>query len=252
MNGERAMRLRERVAIVSGASQGIGRAIAVGLAREGAAVVANHPPSGPSASEVVAEIEGGGGRAVAVEADIGQPSDHERLIRAALDRFGRLDVLVNNAGVISVGPLVETAPESWDRMFEVNVRGTFLGCREAARRLIEQGEGGRIVNCSSGAGRRGAAFVAAYAASKFAVIGLTQSLAVELAPYGITVNAYCPGHVTSTPMWDQIDADFAQLTGAAPGRRRRPPPARRPSAAPGCPRRSRPPSPSSPPTTRPS
>ncbi len=209
-------RLEGKVAIVTGGARGLGRAISERLAGEGASVsvVALHAET---AGEAAATIEQGGGRALAVAADVSSEADTRRYVAETIDAFGRLDVLVNNAGVISVGPLVETALASWERLFEVNVRGVFLGCREAARRMIEQGEGGRIVNCSSGAGRRGAGLVSAYTASKFAVIGLTQSLAVELAPHGITVNAYCPGHVTSTPMWDQLDADVAELTGAAPG-----------------------------------
>jgi NAD(P)-dependent dehydrogenase (short-subunit alcohol dehydrogenase family) len=142
------------VAIVTGGARGLGRAIAERLADEGASVsvVALHAET---AAEAAAAIEQRGGRVLAIAADVSSEADTRRYVAGTVEAFGRLDVLVNNAGVISVGPLVETAPESWDRMFEVNVRGTFLGCREAARRLIEQGEGGRIVNCSSGAGRRG-------------------------------------------------------------------------------------------------
>ena len=136
----------------------------------------------------------------------------------------------------------------------MNLRGVFLGCREAARQMIAQGSGGRIVNAPSGAGRRGDAPIGAYAASKFGVIGLTQALAVELAPHRITVNAYCPGHVTSTPMWDFIDSESARLGGgelrAAKRAAKRPPrPSPRFSArAPRC--RSPPQSPTSPPTRR--
>jgi D-sorbitol dehydrogenase (acceptor) len=209
-------RLQGKAAIVTGGARGLGRAIAERLAGEGAsvAIVALHRET---SAEAAAAIEGRGGRAIAVAADVASEQDTRRYVAEAVEAFGRLDVLVNNAGAIAVGPLVETAADTWDRLFEVNVRGTFLGCREAAKRMIEQGEGGRIVNCSSGAGRRGAALVAGYAATKFAVIGLTQSLAIELAPHGIMVNAYCPGHVTSTPMWAQIDADVAALTGGEPG-----------------------------------
>jgi len=194
MNGERAMRLRERVAIVSGASQGIGRAIAVGLAREGAAVVANHPPSGPSASEVVAEIEGGGGRAVAVEADIGQPSDHERLIRAALDRFGRLDVLVNNAAVQFREPFLSTGPDAWDHTLAVNLRGPFFLSQRAAEAMAGSG-GGKIINLSSVHDTVPLSERSAYAISKAGMAMLTKALALELAPKKINVNAIAPGAI---------------------------------------------------------
>jgi meso-butanediol dehydrogenase/(S,S)-butanediol dehydrogenase/diacetyl reductase len=129
--------------------------------------------------------------------------------------------MVNNAGAIELGPVVDTAAETWDRVVAVNLRGAFLGCREAARQMISQGSGGRIVNASSGAGRRADGLIGAYAASKFGVIGLTQALAVELAPRRITVNAYCPGHVTSTPMWDHIDAELTARSGEERGAAKR-------------------------------
>jgi meso-butanediol dehydrogenase / (S,S)-butanediol dehydrogenase / diacetyl reductase len=129
--------------------------------------------------------------------------------------------MVNNAGAIALGAVAETTVETWDHIVAVNLRGVFLGYREAARQMIAQGAGGRIINASSGAGRRADELIGAYAASKFGVIGLTQTLAVELAPHGITVNAYCPGHVTSTPMWDAIDAELTALHGEEHGAAKR-------------------------------
>ena len=210
-------RLAGKVAVVTGGARGIGFAICERLLAEGAsvAVVALHRESAEAA---VAEL---GDRALAIEANVSVEADVARAVAEAVDAFGRLDVMVNNAATIAIGPVLETSTETWDDLFDVNVRGVFLGCREAARQLVAQGTGGRIVNAASGAGRRGNGLIAAYAASKFAVIGLTQSLAVELAPHGITVNAYCPGHVTSTPMWEQIDRELSERAGAERGTARR-------------------------------
>jgi acetoin reductase-like protein len=213
-------RLEEKVALVTGGARGIGAAIAARLADEGAAVAvtALHADSARRAAD---ELVARGGRAIAIAGDVADEADARRAVEETVRAFGRLDVMVNNAGAIAIGPVVETSAETWDRVMAVNLRGVFLGCREAARQMIAQGSGGRIVNGSSGAGRRGDALIGAYAASKFGVIGLTQSLAVELAPHGITVNAYCPGHVTSTPMWDRIDAEATALSGEERGAAKR-------------------------------
>jgi NAD(P)-dependent dehydrogenase (short-subunit alcohol dehydrogenase family) len=206
-------RFEGRVAIVTGGARGIGRAIAARLAGEGAKVVivALRPQTVAAA---VAEI---GGHTIGITADVSDEADTLRYVEETIAAFARVDILVNNAGTIEIAPTLETTLEAWNRVFAVNVGGMFLGCREVAKRLVEQGDGGRIVNIASGAGRRGGRYVAAYSASKFAVIGLTQSLAVELAPHRITDNACCPGHVTGTPMWDHIDAEIGRLTGAPPG-----------------------------------
>jgi meso-butanediol dehydrogenase/(S,S)-butanediol dehydrogenase/diacetyl reductase len=209
-------RLEGKAALVTGGARGIGFAIAQRLADEGAsvAVLSLHEESAVGAAM---QIEG----AVGIAADVSDEEAMARAVRETVEAFGRLDVMVNNAATIAIGPVVETSAETWDDVLRVNLRGVFLGCREAARRMIAQGDGGRIINASSGAGRQGNADIAAYAASKFGVIGLTQSLAVELAPYGITVNAYCPGHVTSTPMWDTIDEAVTARSGGAPGSAKR-------------------------------
>ncbi|MGH2450950.1 MAG: SDR family NAD(P)-dependent oxidoreductase [Candidatus Limnocylindria bacterium] len=208
-------RLEGRIAIVTGGARGIGRAIGTRLAAEGASVglVSLHQKTANEAAEFVARQ---GGRAIGLVGDVAVEDDVEAVIEKTLDAFGRLDIMVNNAGTITVVPVVESTAEEWDRVVAVNLRGTFLGSRAAAKQMIDQGESGRIINCSSGAGRRGNALIASYAATKFAVIGFSQSLAVELAPHRITVNAYCPGHITSTPMWDFLAREFGKRTGVNP------------------------------------
>ena len=205
-----------RVAIVTGGSQGIGRAVADRLARDGAkvAVVALHEET---VAEAVRELRDGGAEVAGIVADVSDEADTRRYVAETVGTFGRVDILVNNAGTIEIAALADTSVEMWDRVFAVNTRGVFLGCREVARQMIDQATGGRIVNVASGAGRQGGASISAYSASKFAVIGLTQSIAVELASHGITVNACCPGHVTTTRMWDHIDTEFARISGTAPG-----------------------------------
>jgi meso-butanediol dehydrogenase / (S,S)-butanediol dehydrogenase / diacetyl reductase len=209
-------RLKDRVALVTGGSQGLGRAIVQRLANEGAAVavVARHEPA---IDEIVASIRAGGAKAIGLVADVTDEAATTRYVSETVRALGRVDILVNSAGTIEVAPLVDTSAEAWDRVLAVNTRGVFLACRAVAGQMIAQGGGGRIVNLASGAGRRGGPNLCAYSASKFAVIGFTQSIAAELAPHAITVNACCPGHVTSTPMWDTIDAAFAALSGGVAG-----------------------------------
>src|SRR5438093_1036648 len=177
-----------QVAVVTGGARGIGRAISLRLAREGAALVVGDLGR-DGAEAVAAEIVAAGGRALGLRADVTDRTDADRLVDAAVSSFGGLDLLVNNAGILLVAPLLETDEELWDRTFEVNVKGMLFCSQAAARRMIAQGRGGRIINAASGAAKFGPALpIGAYATSKHAVLGLTRCLAVELAPHGILVN----------------------------------------------------------------
>lgn len=182
----------QRVAIVTGASKGIGRAIALRLGEDGIAVVVNYATSRQAADEVVAEIQAGGGKAVAVQADIGSPTAAATLFDAAEQNFGGADILVNNAGVMSLAPLAEMDDEAFETLLAINLTGTFRGIREAGKRLRD---GGRIINFSSSVvGAYGPAY-GGYAATKAAVEALTHVASKELGRRKITVNAVAPGPV---------------------------------------------------------
>ena len=189
-----AHELAGKVALVTGASRGIGRAIALRLAKDGASVVVNYAGSAAQAHETVTAIEKSGGRALAVQADVSQVAEVRRLIGACVGAFGRLDVLVNNAGVMFTKPLVDVGEEEFDRLFGVNVKGAFFCCQEAAKRMAA---GGRIINLSSSTTGRAVTLpgYAAYVASKGAVEQFSFVLARELGPKGITVNVVSPGPV---------------------------------------------------------
>jgi 3-oxoacyl-[acyl-carrier protein] reductase len=191
-------RLQGKVAVVTGGSRGIGKAIAVRLAKDGAAVVVNYAKSAGQAKEVVAAIEAAGGRAAAVGADIAKPEDVRRLFEETLKRFGRLDILVNNAGVYEMKALEEINEAHYERLFSTNVRGPLFAMQEAARRIGSGG--GRIINISSVAARAALAGSAIYSATKAALESLTRCLATELGPRQITVNAVAPG-TTDTEMF---------------------------------------------------
>jgi meso-butanediol dehydrogenase/(S,S)-butanediol dehydrogenase/diacetyl reductase len=209
------MRLEGKVAVITGASRGIGRAIALRLAREGAAVVASANEA--AIPETAAAIVDAGGRAIAIEADVTARADVVRLYDAAEAAFGRVDIAVQNAGVITIARIETMTEAEWDRVLAVNTKGVFLCCQEAIRRLRKHGDGGRLINTASGQARQGFIFTPHYAASKFGVIGLTQSLAKEVAREAITVNAFCPG-IIETDMWAYNDRAWGALLGDyAPG-----------------------------------
>ncbi len=209
------MRLEGKVAVITGASRGIGRAIALRLAREGAAVVASANEA--AIAETAAAIVAAGGRAIAVEADVTARADVRRLYDAAEAAFGRVDISVQNAGVITIARIEAMTEAEWDRVLAVNTKGVFLCCQEAIRHLRKHGQGGRLINTASGQARQGFIFTPHYAASKFGVIGITQSLAKEVAREAITVNAFCPG-IIETDMWAYNDRAWGALLGDyAPG-----------------------------------
>ncbi|TMG03691.1 MAG: SDR family oxidoreductase [Chloroflexi bacterium] len=203
------MQLKGKVAIVTGGGSGIGRAIGVGLAGEGASVVVADIDSN-SADAVAAELEELGSYALAATVDVSKSDQVDALVEAAVERFGRLDILINNAGRAARGFVSEMPDEAWDSVISVNLRGTFLCSRAALQHMIPQ-RSGRIINTASGLGIRGSPGGAVYGASKAAIINFTKSLAQEVARYGITVNAIAPG-VTDTPLWRgfRSDADIVE------------------------------------------
>jgi len=207
-------RLEGCVAIVTGSGRGIGRAIALRYAQEGATVVAVDITE-ESVQTVAAEIRAAGGKAEALRVDLREPEQSGTMVTRAVGRFGRLDVLVNNAGVVRVRPLLETTPEDWDFINDVNARGLFFALQAGARQMVQQAPlaagrpRGKIINVASIAGRMGRPMFAAYAASKAAAISITQSAATALAPQ-VTVNAICPG-VVETDMWRQIDQEWTEV-----------------------------------------
>ena len=209
------MSLAGKVAVVTGASRGIGAAITVRLARDGAAVVLNANEA--QIADVAQQIEAAGGRAIAVEADVTSAADVARLYDAAARAYGRVDIAVQPAGIITIARIEDMTEAEWDRVLAVNTKGVFLCCREAIGRIRKHGEGGRLINTASGQARQGFVFTPHYAASKFGVLGITQSLAKEVAREAITVNAFCPG-IIETDMWAYNDQAWGKLLGDyAPG-----------------------------------
>lgn len=202
-------------AVVTGAGRGIGRAIALRLAQDGHAVVVNDLDEA-TARGVAEEIGGRGGKAVAIAADVSDRDAVFGLVERSVSQLGSVDVMVANAGIAQVKTLLELTPADLERMFSVNVNGVVYCMQAAAERMIEQGSGGKIISASSIAGHQGFDRLGHYSASKFAVRALTQAAAKELAPHGITVNAYCPG-IVDTAMWEQIDESLGGYLGLERG-----------------------------------
>jgi 3-oxoacyl-[acyl-carrier protein] reductase len=205
------MFLDNKVAIVTGASRGIGRAIAEELAAQGARVVVNYHANAAAAAEVVAGITEAGGTAVAVQADVSDFDAAQELVKTAVDTFGQIDILVNNAGTTRDTLLLMMKEEQWDTVIDTNLKSVFNCCKAVARPMVRRKQGGRIINISSVSGIVGQAGQANYAASKAGIIGLTKSLAKELGSRSITVNAVTPGFVL-TDLTADLPDELVQKT----------------------------------------
>jgi 3-oxoacyl-[acyl-carrier protein] reductase len=201
--------LTKKIAIVTGASNGIGRAIAERLAQDGATVVVNYGKSADKAKQVVAGIEAKGGKAVAMQADISKAADARRLVRDTIKEFGRLNILVNNAGMTMFKPLIETTEQDFDEIFALNAKGPYFAMQESAK-VIE--DGGRIVNISTDGTHMGFAGVTAYLGSKAALEQFTKGLAHELASRNVTVNTVSPGFTETAMLPDTLRDTGAQMS----------------------------------------
>ncbi len=207
--------LTGKVALVTGASRGIGRATAMELAAQGASVVVNYRAGAEAAAAVVAEIEAAAGRAVAVQADVSDGADVERLVKATTDAFSSLDILVNNAGITRDNLLLRMKDDEWDAVLSTNLRGAYL-LTKAALRPMMRARWGRIITITSVVGLMGNAGQANYAAAKAGVIGFTKSVAREMASRGITANAVAPGFVETDMVAALNDATRQSILGAIP------------------------------------
>ena len=198
-----------KVALVTGAGMGIGNAIAQRLARDGFAVAVNDI-STDVANAAAAELRSAGATAAGVQADVSDREQVFAMVDKVVAELGRLDVMVSNAGIVQVDPILAITEADFDKLFAINVKGVLWCAQAAAQQMIAQGEGGKIINAASSASHRSNAVLGTYGASKFCVRALTQVMAQEFAPHGITVNAYCPG-IVDTGMWDTIDSRAAEV-----------------------------------------
>ena len=213
-----AARLQDKVAILTGTASGIGEAVAQRYLDEGArCVLVDLKPADAYARRLQ---DAYGDRVLTLSADVTRREDIERIVAGTIKRFGQVDILFNNAALFDMRPLLDESWDIFDTLFAVNVKGMFFLMQAVAQQMVEQGHGGKIINMSSQAGRRGEALVSHYCATKAAVLSYTQSAALALAPHRINVNGIAPG-VVDTPMWDQVDALFARYENRQPGEKKR-------------------------------
>jgi meso-butanediol dehydrogenase/(S,S)-butanediol dehydrogenase/diacetyl reductase len=198
--------LADKVALITGAAGSIGRGIGLGFAGEGAKTFLTDLREEPLKG-VEREVRAAGGNCASMAADVAKADQVKALVSGALSAFGRVDILVNVAGLVRQGRIEETGEREWDEIFAVNCRGTFLCIREAVP-LMKNQRYGRIINFSSKSGKTGSPLLAPYSAAKAAIIGLTQALAHELADFGVNVNCVCPGLVEETGVWDALSSDY--------------------------------------------
>ncbi|MDE1183153.1 L-iditol 2-dehydrogenase [Paraburkholderia sp.] len=211
-------RLQDKVAILTGAASGIGEAVARRYLDEGArCVLVDVKPAGTIAHGLRETFPD---RVLTLSADVTQRDDIHRIVADTTARFGRIDILFNNAALFDMRPILDESWDVFDRLFAVNVKGMFFLMQAVAQRMVDQGHGGKIVNMSSQAGRRGEALVSHYCATKAAVLSYTQSAALALAPHKINVNGIAPG-VVDTPMWKDVDALFARYENRPLGEKKR-------------------------------
>jgi len=199
------MRLKDKIAVVTGSSRGVGRAVALGFAKEGAKVVINYTSNEKAAEEVVGSIQSMGGEALSVKADVAQKSDVDKLIGSAIATFGGLDILVNNAGFTRPALMVKMTEEQWDQVVDIHLKGAFL-CSQAAANYMKEKNSGKIINVTSVAGLVGTVGQINYSAAKGGIISMTKSIARELARYNVCANVISLG-IVATDMTETIRAD---------------------------------------------
>ena len=199
------MRLKDKIALVTGSSRGVGRAVALAFAKVGAKVVINYTSNEKAADEVVENVEGMGSEAISVKADVAQKSDVEHLVSATIETFGRLDILVNNAGFTRPAMMVKMTEEQWDQVVDIHLKGAFL-CSQAAAIHMKEQKGGKIINVTSVAGLVGTVGQINYSAAKGGILSMTKSIARELARYNVCANVISLG-IVATDMTEKIRSD---------------------------------------------